>query len=400
MAAGLDVHICRDPGEFAALAPQWARLHRACPRATPFQSHGWLYSWWLWYGRPGRLRIVLVRRGGDPAGEGTESGGQGELVGAFALMRTYRPLPALVPLGGAVTDFSDALVDPGAGGEAVAAALVRGMRRASRGSLVDLGEVPPGGAAGRLYDLWPGPKRMLADSECLELPGGPMSELIARVGSSRGQRIRSNLRKIDAAGIQEHDVPAADVPAAVATMLRLHAAQWEGRGVTPEHLRPRFAAHLSHACALMTESGEALLTEFRLRGAVVAVNLTVLSPALAGGYLYGADLPALSAAKVDLNTLLTRHGARLTSAADRPVHSMLRGAEPHKSHWRPVPTSNTRLLLSTRRSLPSLLTRRALAALRAALRELRRRRRSREAPAGKAAPATRHPHRPPDGSSR
>lgn len=393
----LAVRICRDPDEFAALAPEWTRLHRGCPRATPFQSHAWLHSWWLSYGRRGRLRVVLVRRGGNGGSE--EGRREGELVGAVALMRTYRPLPALVPLGGAITDYSDVLIAPGTAGadtdadaergedradrtsdgarrgDPVAAALVLGMRRAARGGVVDLREVPAGAAAERVYARWPGPKRRLADSECLELPGGPMTGLIARVGSSRGQRIRAHLRKIDASGIEEHDVPAADVPAAIGTILRLHTAQWEGRGVTPEHLRPRFAAHLGRACARMTESGEARLTEFRIGGEVVAANLTVLSPTLAGGYLYGADFAALHSAKVDLNTLLMRHGARLTTAGDRPVLSMMRGAEPHKAHWRPLSAPNSRLLLGTRRALPSLLARRALTAARARLREVRRRRR-------------------------
>jgi hypothetical protein len=390
----LTVRICRDPAEFAALAPAWDRLHRSCPRATPFQSHAWLHSWWLSYGRAGRLRVVLVRRGDGGTDGGTDGG---ELVGAAALMRVYRPLPALVPLGGAITDFSDVLLDlaadgegghedggEGGGGGPVTAALVRGLRQAAAGSVVDLREVPAGAAAERVYARWSGPKRRLADSDCLELPGGPMAGLIARVGSSRGQRIRGHLRKIDASGVEEHDVPAAEVPAAIRTLLRLHTAQWEGRGVTPEHVRPRFAEHLGRAGAAMTRSGEALLTEFRIGGEVVAANFTVLSPSLAGGYLYGADFAALRAARVDLNTLLMRHGARLTAAAGRPVLSMLRGAEPHKSHWRPTPAPNSRLLLGTRRALPSLLARRLATAARTRLRELRRRRRSEAASLGRA----------------
>jgi hypothetical protein len=370
------VRVCRDPAEFAALAPQWTRLHRRCPQATPFVSHAWLTSWWQSYGGRAGLRVVLVRRGGGVAATscagGSGGAGGGELVGAVALMRSRRPLPALVPLGGALTDHTDVLLDPGPGADEVAAALVRGMRRAARGAIVDLREVRRGAAAERVYALWPGPKRRLADSLCLELPGGSMDALTARVGSSRGQRIRSDLRKIDASGIEERDVPAAGVPEAVRTLLRLHAAQWQGRGITPEHLRARFAAHLTRACTAMTASGEAQLTEFRLDGEVVAANLTVLSPELAGGYLYGADFRALSAARVDLATLLMRHGVRLTASGDRPTLSLLRGAEPHKSHWRPVPAVNSRFLLATRPTTPLLLCRHAWAAARPLLKRLRR----------------------------
>ncbi|WP_407639633.1 GNAT family N-acetyltransferase [Actinacidiphila guanduensis] len=343
-AGGCAVQVVRDSEGFAALGPAWQRLHRRCPQATPFQSHAWLYSWWLSYGRPGRLRVVVVRRGG-------------ELVAAAALMRLRRPLPALVALGGAITDYTDVLIDPACADEA-ADALLRGLRRAARGAVVDLREVRAGAAAETLWRQWPGPRRRAADSLCLELPGVPMAELAARISaqsSSRGQRVRSALRKIEAAGIVERDVPPQEVPGAVDRMLRLHAAQWRGRGVTPEHLRPRFAAHLARACTAMAASGEALLTEFLLDGTPVAANLTLLSPALAGGYLFGADLPALRAAKVDATTLLIRHGAAHASAGGRPVLSLLRGDEPHKSHWRPTPAPNSRLLLSTWPTAPFLL---------------------------------------------
>ena len=53
----LSVTLCRDPRQFAALEEPWNRLFRACPTATPFQSHAWLHSWWLSYGRRGRLII-------------------------------------------------------------------------------------------------------------------------------------------------------------------------------------------------------------------------------------------------------------------------------------------------------------------------------------------------------
>lgn len=345
--------VCRDPGDFAALAPAWTRLHRGCASATPFQSHAWLYSWWLSYGVTGRLRLVLVWRGG-------------ELTAAAPLMRTYRPYPVLVALGGAITDYTDVLVDSraDAGGE-VTAALARAVRRAARGAVIELREVRAGAAAEALYAQWRGPKRQLADSVCLELPGLPMDQLIARVGSSRGQRIRSALRKLDAAGIVERDVPAPEVPAAVANLLRLHLLQWQERGVTPEHERPRFAEHLARSVALMAAAGDAVVTEFSLGGEVAAANLTVLAPGLAGGYLYGVH-PRFRQAKVDLNTLLVRHGVRHAAGGGRAALSMLRGAEPYKFHWRPAHLANQRLLLAGGPAGPLLLIRYGLARVRAA----------------------------------
>lgn len=345
--------VCSDPLAFAALADEWAALYRRCPAATPFQSHAWLHSWWLSYGRRGRLRLVLVRR-------------RGELVGAAPLMLTRRPLPVLVPLGTGITDYCDVLLDADADlDRSVSAALAQGVRQAARGAVVDLREVRPGAAAERLYAQWRGTKRRMADSVCLELPGLPMDGLVARVGSSRGQRIRKDLRKLDAVGVEEREAMPHEVPAAVENLLRLHLLQWQGRGVTPEHERPRFREHLVRAGTRMVASGEAVVAEFRLGGDVVAANLTLLAPSLAGGYLYGAH-PDLRTAKVDVTTLLLRQGVRQAAGGGRPALSLLRGAEPHKFHWRPEHRANQRLLLAGRACAPALLLRYGCARGRAA----------------------------------
>ncbi|MGW7491769.1 GNAT family N-acetyltransferase [Streptomyces sp. NPDC054786] len=352
-AVPLSTTLCRDPERFAALAADWRALHRNCRAATPFQSHSWLSSWWLSYGTPGRLRIVLVRRAG-------------RLVAAAPLMLTYRPLPVLVPLGGSISDFSDVLLDDSCPGPA-AEALAAGLHRAARGALVDLREVRPGAAAERLYAAWPGPRRRLDDSVCLELPGVPMDELLGRLAGSRARRVRAKLRRLDALGVEEHSVPAREVPASVHHMLYLHGLQWQGRGVTPEHLRPRFAAHLVRATREMVGSGEAVLTEYRMDGRVMAADIMLMSADLAGGYLFGAH-PELRDRKVDITTMLMRHDARHVVDTGRGALSLLRGTEPYKQHWRPVPVTNQRLLLSRRALAPALrfhaaqVTGRALAA--------------------------------------
>ncbi|MFD8984234.1 GNAT family N-acetyltransferase [Streptomyces sp. NPDC059564] len=331
-AGALTVTMCRDPRQFAALEEPWNRLVRGCPTATPFQSHAWLHSWWLSYGKDGRLRVLLVRRGA-------------ELVGAAALMLVHRPLPRLVPLGGPITDYFDVLVADGYADQVVPA-LARGLHRAARSAVVDLREVRPGAAAEALYEAWPGVSRKLADSTCMELPALPFDELVKRMPASGAQRVRAKLRKTDAAGIEEHEVTEEEVPQAVRTLLRLHEKQWRGRGVTPEHLRPRFAEHLTRATRRMVRAGEGRLTEFRLDGKVVAANVTLLCAGLSGGYLYGAD-PELRDRKVDVATLLLRHEAGRALAEGRPVVSFLRGNEPYKNHWRPETVVNQRFLLAT-----------------------------------------------------
>ncbi|MBW1599878.1 GNAT family N-acetyltransferase [Streptomyces sp. JJ38] len=338
IAAPLTIAVCRDPDAFAALGPRWDALHRNSPSATPFQSHAWLRSWWLGYGRPGRLRVVLVHQGE-------------RLVGAAPLMLEYRPLPVLVPLGGGISDFFDVLLD--AECPPARTALLRALHQAAAHAVVDLREVRPGGTAETLFRRWPGPRSRLCDSVCLELPGVGLEELLGRLSRRAASRFRAKLRKLDALDIRERNVPAAEVPEAVATLLRLHARQWSGRGATPEHLRPRFAAHLARASAAMVASGDAVVTEFQLDGRVVAVDITLMSGELAGGYLYGAD-PELRERKVDITTMLLRHDTRNVTEKGRRVLSLLRGTEPYKRHWRPETVTNQRYLLARHRLAPAL----------------------------------------------
>lgn len=328
---GLTVTLCRDPGRFAALQPEWDGLHRRCATATPFQSHAWLHSWWLSYGTNGRLRVVLARR-------------DGRLIGAAPLMLVHRPMPLLVPMGGGISDYSDVLVDDYETKNAITA-LERGLDRAARQAVIDLREVRPGAAAEMLYERWTGARVRLTDSTCMELPAEPIDDLLKRMQSSRAQRVRAKLRKIDALNIAGHPVPEDDVSRAIGRLLHLHELQWRGRGVNVEHLRPRFAQHLMRATRRMLRDGDAAVTEFRLAGEVVAVSMTLQSGLLSGGYLYGAD-PGLRDKKVDVAAMLLRHEAHLAAGSGRGVLSLLRGSEPYKNQWRPRTVTNQRLLLA------------------------------------------------------
>jgi CelD/BcsL family acetyltransferase involved in cellulose biosynthesis len=354
---------------FAGLADEWGRLYRRCAAATPFQSHAWLYAWWRSYGRPGRLRLVLVHDGRD-------------LVGAAPLTLVSRPVPALVPLGGAVSDYGDVLLDDERGPRA-AAALTAGLASAARTALIDLREVRPGGAAERVYERWRGPRRRVADSLCLELPAVPLDELTARLPSGKArQRVRAKLRRLDALGVKSRPVLPEETDAALCRLLELHRLQWQGRKVTAEHLRPRFREHLVRAVGPMVRSGDAVVTEFRLDDEVVAVDVTLLSRRLAGGYLYGAH-PRLRESRADVAAMLLAASAEQVCAGEREVLSLLRGDEPYKRHWRPEPVVNGRLLLARRRTAPLLAAALADLAARRRVKELRRRWRERHGAGGR-----------------
>ena len=353
----LSVEVCTDERVFAGLAEEWSRLHRACPAATPFQSHAWMHSWWLSYGLPGRLRLVLVRR-------------RGTLVAAAPLMRVYYPLPALVPIGGAITDFCDVLLDERSAG-AGALALADALHEEARAALIDFREVRPGAAVERVYDCWRGPRRRLRDSECLELPAAPMNDLLGRLPKARSQRIRNKLNKLTRLGVESRVVGPEETASSLRRMLELHRLQWQDRGVTPEHLRPRFLDHLVRSAVPMARSGEALVREYRLEDEVLAVDLTLLSRQLAGVYLYGVH-PRLRECGADVATMVVRASAEHLASGEHRVLSLLRGNEPYKYRWRPRSVVNQRLLLARRRTAALLAAAAGEAAARGRAREIRR----------------------------
>ncbi|MEV5879350.1 GNAT family N-acetyltransferase [Streptomyces sp. NPDC052101] len=335
----LSVQVCSDDRVFADLAEEWRRLHGACPSATPFQSHAWLHSWWLSYGTPGGLRLVLVRD-------------RGELVGVAPLMRVHRPWPALVPLGGAVTDFSDVLLDETAAAEG-ALALTDALAELARTALIDFREVRPGGAAERIYLGWPGPRHRRRDSACLELPALPMDQLIGRLPSARAQRVRNKVNKLTRLGVEWRVLDPDETESGLHRLLALHRLQWQERKVTPEHLRPRFAEHLIRSADSMVRSGEAAVREFLLDGEVVGADLTLMSRSWAGLYLYGVH-PQLRERRTDVATMLLRASAEYLAGSGRQVLSLLRGNEPYKYRWAPETVVNQRLLLARRRTAPLL----------------------------------------------
>jgi CelD/BcsL family acetyltransferase involved in cellulose biosynthesis len=327
------VQVVRDAHAFDVLAADWDDLVDRCSAATPFQSHAWLSSWWRSYGTPGCLRVVTIRQ-------------EGRLVAAAPLMLRRLPASHYVAIGSGLSDFLDVLLDDGLAEQvapALARALVRGLRLDRPWVALDLRELRPDAAAHRLAAHWPGAVRLLPDSLCQHLPGVPLDEMLTRLPGRTAQRTRAKLRKLDAVGFDFRTVPPGEVPQALDGMLALHALQWRGRGVTPEHLRPRFAEHLSRAVTRMAAEDRAVVRQYFLGGELVACDLTLQSPGLAALYVYGVHPDTRD--RVDVAGMLFRECLGHAVASGRGEVSLLRGDEPYKQRWRPEQVHNQRLLL-------------------------------------------------------
>jgi CelD/BcsL family acetyltransferase involved in cellulose biosynthesis len=72
--ASMDLHLLTTQQEFAALRPDWERLHARCARHSVFLTHEWFDAAWQWRQRSAELYLVCCRR-------------NEELVGVLPLIR-------------------------------------------------------------------------------------------------------------------------------------------------------------------------------------------------------------------------------------------------------------------------------------------------------------------------
>ncbi|MEU8401549.1 GNAT family N-acetyltransferase [Nonomuraea sp. NPDC048892] len=328
--AGLTVQVVRDDGDLAALSADWTDLYARSSAATPFQSYGWLCSWWRAYGTPGRLRLFLARRGG-------------RLVAAAPFLLERRGgCRVLTPVGAGQADFTDIVVDD-LEGDAGLRELRAGMLAQPGWDVMDLPEARPGATVRRLAELWEGRAWSLPASTCLQLPGQPIEQVLAGLNSRRAHRLRHALRKIDALDAQAVEVGADQVEGSVAELLRLHAMQWESRAINVQHTERRFRDHLARAVRTLVVENQATLTEYRVRGRLMACDFVLVGKDFVGGYLYGAH-PDLRA-EADVLTMLLRHNLALTHRLGRPTLSLLRGDEPYKTKFGCEAVVNQRVML-------------------------------------------------------
>ncbi|SNS21864.1 GNAT family N-acetyltransferase [Actinomadura mexicana] len=351
-----EVH--RDEQALIALADDLRDLYDRSPAATPFQAYEWIKSWWGWYGTRGRLRLATVRC-------------RGRLVAAAPMAAGVRHgFPVLVPISADQSDFTDVLLDPDYTDGAVRH-LARALLDERGWCALDLREVRPGSAAHLVAAQWPRRAWRTPSSVCLELPAGDgdagIDAVLDRLPRRTAGKMRAKLRKIDVRGITAERVPADRVPDAVHALLDLHARQWRGRPINPEHTRGRFRRHLAEAATGMVRDGRAAVLQYRWDDRLVASDLVLIGHRHVGAYLYGA-LPDLRS-RVDVSLMMLREDLALARDRDRQGVSLLRGDEPYKLKWRPTPVRNERIILGRTASAAAYA---GLARTRAYLAERRR----------------------------
>jgi glycosyltransferase involved in cell wall biosynthesis len=301
-AADIELELVTADAELPRLADEWDALCDRCPTATPFQRPGWLLAWRRWLGAGGEPRVAVLRRGA-------------RLVGVVPLEVRGG---AVRLIGEGITDYLDAIVEPGVD----AAALTEAVRLAAAGA--------GGGARAGSLEL------------AALRPGSPLLGL--PLGGAAAPSTPSPVVALDAARIP---------PPAASALRRLarHAPCWEDEGGDPGALLAAlFALHRARA-ASRGEPGalDAPALEGFHRDAAAALHrrgLLRLSGLVLGGrlravlygftdhgrflcYLAGSDpeIARLSPGRLLIARAIER--ARLEGAFE--LH--LRGGAPDRDAW-------------------------------------------------------------------
>jgi CelD/BcsL family acetyltransferase involved in cellulose biosynthesis len=301
--------------DLEALRPQWDRLWREDPQATPFQSPQWLLPWWKHLGQ-GRLRTLTLR---DE---------DGRLVGLAPL---YLHTDAagrrhLFPIGIGTTDYLGLLARPGKQREVAAAAWERvagwdewdvfvfpQLRRGA--ALLELAPDVVQGEPNPVLDLSAG---------TASIPKATRANL--RTCRNRAARVGTIVARCAQAGEIAHYLDA---------LARLHTRRWQERGLPGVLADQAVCAAHAEAAPQLHAAGLLRLHGLWLDDELVAVLYALFDSVPSHErrccyYLSGFDPRH---AFFSPGSLLLAHAIEQAAAEGATAFDFLRGAEPYKYRW-------------------------------------------------------------------
>lgn len=303
----------------AALAPEWGRLWKRCPWATPFQRPEWLvaYAREFCASPSARAWALAVRSGG-------------ELVAVAPLRTESRDgTETTALLGEGVSDYLDVVARPDLAEPAIARVLDALTGGREDGATLVLDGLRPGSpllAAARPREVAEQP---------LEREPSPVLSLAGKVDplpKSLRDKLRYYRRRAEALGpIEIHEAPGtADFSAWLERLFELHGARWTSRGARGVLAAPEVRRFHRAATKALAEMGLARLYGLSVGAAHVAAML-VLRDARTTYYYIGGFDPAYEA--VSPGTLVVAHAVDRARGEGAAEVDFLRGAEPYKHRF-------------------------------------------------------------------
>lgn len=311
----MSVEILPDLQALEALAPEWAALHRADPRATPFQSPACLLAWARGHAAD-RSFAAAVREGGRLAG----------------LLPLFTWEGAALLAGTGPTDFNDGVFAPDApeaAALALAAACAEALRRGAE--RVELRQLRPGSAL-LAAPAPPGWREAAGEDETC--PASPLTGedgLGAMLAKPR-KKLDYTRRKAERAGGWSVELAdAAGIAPALDALFDLHRRRWTAEGEPGVLADPLMRGFLRGAAPGWLAEGALRLRTLRLAdGAPAAVLLALQDDRAVHMYLTGFDPAHVALGPGTLLIAETLEGAAREGCAEA---RWLRGREPYKYGW-------------------------------------------------------------------
>lgn len=310
---------CVDVSEPHPIELEWAELWRRSVDATPFQSPDWLIPWQRCFGT-GASFVITVRD-------------ERRLIGLVpCVVEETAQGRTLVLMGGGISDYLDALIEPGR----ECAALDRVMALLSHhgaqwdvcewtclrpeSPLLEMGSLPGWADTIAPLDVCPALRLHPGTNG---LPESVPPRHRARIEYYRSHAEKAGSMRVESATEQNLD-------ALVGELFRLHALRWRGRGQPGVLDGDVIEAFHREAARRSLRSGMLRLYALRVGADVIAVFYGFTHGKRAYFYLSGFD-PEFK--NLSPGTLIVAHAIEAAAREGAEEFDFLRGREPYKYWW-------------------------------------------------------------------
>ncbi len=331
----LDVAILTSSQAFRALETEWEDLYHDSPRATPFQSWAWLYSWWESFGEGYELRLITVR-------DGTL------LVGVMPLMLERRwAFRRLLFIG--KFDQLDLLARKGWEDEVSEAGVEALKQMMGSWHVVDLQAVRSAAAAWGIFRRWDGPRTRMLAAYYLFIEVKPWDELLATLSRKHRQTVRRALRRAEEDGVCGVPAGPQETEQAARRLVALHRELRRGRHIAREHLTPRFDSFMVSAARRMTDRGLGGISEIRRDGKVLVSSFIVFGDEVTDAYLVGVSQEGRE--RYQWSSLGIWDALNIARGRNSAYVCLSNGRDPYKQRWASEEVPYYRVILGRGRVL-------------------------------------------------
>jgi CelD/BcsL family acetyltransferase involved in cellulose biosynthesis len=311
------------------LEPEWNALWARCPSATTFQRPEWLICWVEAF-RPAELWTLAVRDAG-------------QLVGMAPLYVQQKGTErTLAPVGAAISDYLDWLIDPVASSNIARLILQHITGRRSSWTCFDFSDLPASSPllGMKLGDDWEGEPRFHDSCPGLQLPQR-VEELRNIIPRRQLRSVKNARNKLEKAGRVQVEVATPEtLDELLAALFRLHRTRWSQLGSTGTLLDDAVRQFHRAVAPLLLAKGVLRLYALRFEGRIIASLYAFFESGTAYCYLQGFD-PHLAEYSPGAQIL----AAVIEDAVKLGKRSIdfLRGREAYKYAWGAQDTPTFRL---------------------------------------------------------